>query len=414
MAHHQTHPSHGDAALADRPHSQAAAVRPIRACMFTAESRSGHARYTREVLTALAGAGPARGVSVELVTSRDLAGPFQTERYPIHAVLPPLVDRKQYQTRLGWAASRVCHYAGRDQRFLRWVREQTDLDLVHFQEYTPWLAPLHFPWLRRQGLAVVSTVHNIANHGHASHSYMRFSQRCWRRAWRSCSALIVHTSGLRDSLGEFLGPGHPPIFVTEHGVWEERTSPVTPPETPAVGVPGRLLFFGVLRSNKGLHVLLSAMRHLPGCVLTIAGEPDFGAYQDGIRAQVAGLPAGQVELHARFIEEGEIARFFDQSQVVVLPYTQFESQSGVLHQALAHGRPVVASDVGGLGESVRQWGVGEVVRPDDDRALADGVLRLLGPERYQEAAGRVAQARAERTWDRQAEATLDVYRAVVS
>ena len=70
---------------------------------------------------------------------------------------------------------------------------------------------------------------------------------------------------------------------------------------------------------------------------------------------------------------------FERSRLVILPYTYFASQSGVLHQALAFGRPVVATDVGALGECVRQWGIGPVVPPNDERALAEGIERALEP-----------------------------------
>ena len=179
--------------------------------------------------------------------------------------------------------------------------------------------------------------------------------------------------GLRATLSDLLGPGHPPIHVTPHAVWEERVSPATATEPPRPGEPARLLFFGAIRANKGLHVLLRAMSRLPGCTLTVAGEPEGVGYLDEVRALIAALPAGRVELVPRFVGEAEIAGFFDRAHLVVLPYTEFAAQSGVLHQALAHVRPVVATAVGGLGESVRTWGIGEVVAPGDELALADGI-----------------------------------------
>jgi len=405
----------GAPAHAGQNGSPAAAARgkTVRACMFTAESQKGHARYTRELLSAMAAAGAGRGFEVALVTSRDLAAAYRTAAYPIHPILPPLVERARFRTTLGWGASRVAHYVRRDRTFLRWVGSQADLDVIHTQEYTPWLAPWHFPWLRRRGLAVVATVHNIANYGHSSRAYMRASQLCWRSAWRSASALVVHTEGLRSTLSGVLGPGHPPIHVTPHAVWEERVTPAAPAEPPRPGEAARLLFFGALRANKGLHVLLRAMSRLPGCTLTVAGEPEGAGYLDELRALIAALPAGRVELVPRFVCESEIAGFFDRAHLVVLPYTEFAAQSGVLHQALAHVRPVVATAVGGLGESVRAWGVGEVVAPGDERALAEGIALALRPERYRPAAAAAARVRDELTWSKMAEATLDVYRSVV-
>lgn len=387
-------------------------LQTVRVCMYTAESRMGHARYTRDLLSALARTGVERGVAVELVTSRDLASPYRNALYPIHRILPPLEERASYRSTLTWGAGRVAHYVRRERTFLRWVAATPDLDVVHIQEYTPWLAPGHFRWLRRRGLRVAATVHNIANHGHFSRSYARMSQRCLLSAWRACSALLVHTDGLRGELARFLGPGHPPIHVTPHAVWEERTTPPQPISR-GDGEPARLLFFGMIRPNKGLHVLLEAMERLSDCVLTVAGYPEDEGYLARIRALVDRLPSGRVELVTRFVAEGEIAGLFDRAHLIVLPYTSFASQSGVLHQALAHARPVVATEVGGLGESVRAWKIGEVVAPGDARSLAVGLERALEPERYAAATEATLRVRGELTWTKMAEATLDVYRTLV-
>ena len=388
-------------------------AKSVRTCMYTAESQKGHARYTRDLLLAIATMGVDRGVDVELVTSADLSPNFQSNRYPIHRILPPLANRSVFKWKIAWGISRVSHYIRRDNTFLRFVKSRPDLRLVHIQEYTPWLASRHFAKLRRSGVEVVMTVHNIANYGHASQRYVRAMRSNWRTAWRTCSALIVHTEGLRDQLGRFLGPGHPPIHVTPHAVWEERSAPPITAVPPKADEKARLLFFGMVRANKGLHVLLRAMKLLPTCTLTIAGEHEPGAYHDEILRLVAQCPAGQIELINEFIDQQEIAGYFDRSHLVILPYTEFASQSGVLHQALAHGRPVVASDVGGLGESVRSWGIGEVVEPNNPNMLADGVVAALRPDHYRKAAEATERARKELTWTKMAKATCDVYHSLV-
>jgi glycosyltransferase involved in cell wall biosynthesis len=121
-----------------------------------------------------------------------------------------------------------------------------------------------------------------------------------------------------------------------------------------------------------------------------------------------------VELIDRYIGDEEVADLFDRSRLVILPYTNFTAQSGVLHLALAHGRPVVATDVGALGECVRLWGIGQVAPPCDERSLAGAIERSLDRAAYDAAIEAIARVRGDLTWTRMAEATIDVYRSIVT
>src|SRR5207253_4105308 len=86
-------------------------------------------------------------------------------------------------------------------------------------------------------------------------------------------------------------------------------------------------------------------------------------------------PRLHVEIgHASIPRKTEL---FRETSVVVLPYTSFASQSGVLHDAYAHGRPVVVTDVGALGDTVREDGTGLVVPPGDPVALGRAIASLL-------------------------------------
>ena len=151
----------------------------VRVCMYTAESQKGHARYTRDLLTALTLAGVDRGFTFELITSSDLAEPYRSTPYPIHAILPPLKERSLFPSRVHWAASRLAHYVRRERTFLHWLKSRPDIKLAHFQEYTPWLAPWHFPAIRRPFAACPAS--GGTPPGRSSPSPSTGASRFWKR-----------------------------------------------------------------------------------------------------------------------------------------------------------------------------------------------------------------------------------------
>ena len=138
----------------------------------------------------------------------------------------------------------------------------------------------------------------------------------------------------------------------------------------------RILFFGALRRNKGVDVLLEAFAALPDrdLRLMVAGRGAANVEQE-VRDAAARDPRVVAEIG--FVAEARKHELFRASDLVVLPYTEFSSQSGVLHDAYAHHRPVVVTDVGALGESVRDDGSGWVVPARDAEALAQALTAAL-------------------------------------
>ena len=130
----------------------------------------------------------------------------------------------KFRTATSWAASRFDYYARREHAFLDWVDRHREIGLIHFQEYTPWLAPRHFRTLRsRQGLPIVFTVHNIKHHykKFIMHSIMRDRQLPVGVADLRRAAASTPRVCARGGSRKFLAGNHPPIFVTPHGVWHE-------------------------------------------------------------------------------------------------------------------------------------------------------------------------------------------------
>ena len=132
--------------------------------------------------------------------------------------------------------------------------------------------------------------------------------------------------------------------------------------------PGYVLFIGRIKPYKGLDLLLDAWPHVQS---------------DGRRLRVVGegsLPKrpipDDVDVINRWLSDSEMADQISQSSLVVLPYVE-ASQSGVVPLAASLGRPVVATDVGGLSEQVQDGVSGLLCRRLDAQELANTITTAL-------------------------------------
>ena len=102
-----------------------------------------------------------------------------------------------------------------------------------------------------------------------------------------------------------------------------------------------LLFLGLLRPYKGLEELLPAFRSLPDpkAALLIAGRPRPSDYAERLAAQAGSDP--RVRWHPHFVPDGEVQRWMNAADAVVLPYRQI-STSGAAMLAWSFGKPVIA------------------------------------------------------------------------
>jgi len=168
------------------------------------------------------------------------------------------------------------------------------------------------------------------------------------------------------------------------------------------------LFFGSIRRDKGLDIALQAIAMARNWHLVVAGAANDLSLSTDLARQL-GI-GGRVYWRIGFIPDEEVTTYFTAADVVVLPYKpSFESQSGVLFQAYRHHIPVVVTEVGSLGETVREDGSGIVIPPDNPQALAKALDEALP------LGSRVPWRSLELkySWENVAWLTLSVYRKVV-
>ena len=148
-------------------------------------------------------------------------------------------------------------------------------------------------------------------------------------------------------------------------------SQIAPATVPGAGV----LYAGRLSSEKGVDVLIDAAALLPADVdVTIAGDgPELAALR--ARAEAAGV-TDRVRFAGR-LPSGELHELMRRSAVVVAPSRWYENQPMVVLEAMGCGRPVVASDLGGMPELITDGVTGRLVKHDDPAALAAALTELV-------------------------------------
>jgi glycosyltransferase involved in cell wall biosynthesis len=277
-----------------------------------------------------------------------------------------------------------------------------DVDVVHYQWLT--LEALDALLLAR-GAPRVFTSHNVLRRGTG-----RLREQAARLVVARCEAVVAHTrAGARDLVERF-GADPARVHVIPHGAFDglTRQAAEAPLEPPLATVEGPVvLCFGVLRPYKGVDVLLEAFRELEGAELWIVGRP----WMDVAPLRRAAAAArGNVRFVDRYVADAELPALFRRADLVVLPYRRID-QSGVLYTALAFGKAMVVSDVGGFSELARDHGAAELVAPGDPAGLRRALTRLLDdPAARAGLERRAARAAAgPHSWDEVARRTLALY-----
>ena len=171
---------------------------------------------------------------------------------------------------------------------------------------------------------------------------------------------------------------------------ENGRRPQSAVDEPSAPAPGGLGFFGQLHRDKGILVLLEAVKRLaergaPGVHLYLNGA-NLDYQEESFRRRVAALLEAcgeRVTFRGRYQPEELPERMRDVAWVVV-PSIWWENSPMVIQEAFMHGRPVICSDIGGMAEKVRDGVDGLHFRVADAADLAAVLERATAsPKEWQ-------------------------------
>jgi glycosyltransferase involved in cell wall biosynthesis len=266
-------------------------------------------------------------------------------------------------------------------RAARWINNQQP-ELIIADWWHPFFGPcqrgisgfLPKKWRRK----LIFSMHNVVSHeaGFLDNVLTNWGLR-HARGFITYSNLVTNTLQKRFPTK--------PVFQTElpfYHVFDDaqKASPLAARQSLGLRPEDRvLLFFGYVRPYKGLDVLFSALPEMMQAdrllKLIVAGE--FYQSPDPYYKQVAdtGL-SDRVMFINRFIANEEVPNLYATADVVILPYRE-ATQSGIVSMAFALEKPVIATNVGALAETVTDELTGLLVPPENPQALAAAVRRFF-------------------------------------
>lgn len=250
-----------------------------------------------------------------------------------------------------------------------------------------------------------------AAHGTCREGDLRYRTTRWLedRAMRSADAVMTICDGLRQDI---IARGHPAekVGVIPNAVDTERFSgPAERDEALAaeLGLAGKTVFgfIGSFYDYEGLDVALEALPVVlgthPDCrLLLVGGGPEEAA----LKAQAESLGLNSKVVFTGRVPHDQVERYYGLTDIFVYPRKSMRLTELVTPlkplEAMAQHKMVLASDVGGHRELIRDGETGSLFKADDPHALAAAVSALLeNRERWSERLMRGRRfVEEERTW----------------
>lgn len=238
----------------------------------------------------------------------------------------------------------------------------------------------------------------------------------------SSADIIISPTECYVKNSKFLGKYRDKTIAIAHGiVLEDFHVPYSKAECrEKLSIPinfNLILFLGQLSPHKGPDVLLRAIPEIikrnPNVETVFVGT---GPLLNKLERLAHELSVNNCVRFVGYVDDSLKALFYHASDIFVLPSTTTSESFGVVNlEAMACGLPIIASNIGGIPDVVKDGENGLLVPPKDPKALAEATVRLLEDEHLRRRFSKNGREKVRmHSWPKIAEETERIYRKVLS
>lgn len=282
--------------------------------------------------------------------------------------------------------------------------EQEKFDVVHIHE--PMMPALAISVLHHSSSKelVVGTFHATRSN---SWGYM-----IWKPLLKKWMAKIEGKIAVSDAAMGFIDRYFPGDYrIIPNGIDLQRFSDKVAPIEKYRDGKLNILFVGRLEKRKGFKYLLGAYgrvkKGFPQCRLIVVSPPGRLCKKYEKIAERRNL---KDVVFAGYVSDEDLPRYYNTADIFCAPATGWESFGMVLLEAMATGKPIVATDIPGYAGLISQGVEGLLVKPSDEKALAGAILTLLKDKPMREKMGESGKKKAQDySWDVVAQKVMDYY-----
>jgi glycosyltransferase involved in cell wall biosynthesis len=218
-----------------------------------------------------------------------------------------------------------------------------------------------------------------------------------KKVWRNATHIVANSLGLTELAKKTAGNLGREVICIPNGVDTNKFKPTSPN-------PASILFVGRLTEQKGLTYLLQALALikttnqglLKQTKCTVIGD---GPLRQSLEKESADLGLTGIVTFKGWVDRSEIPAFYAQHQIFAMPSFE-EGMPNVILEAMASQMAIIATNIYGNDELVKDGKNGILIPPANPQALADAILRLLSDGAVRANMGRESRSLALlRGWD---------------
>jgi phosphatidylinositol alpha-mannosyltransferase len=286
------------------------------------------------------------------------------------------------------------------------ILEKHKFDVIHYQE--PFVPFLSHAIIRNSSALNIATFHASFD----KNAFYKYGGSVLKPLWKKIHGRIAVSPSAKASITKYFSDRH--VEIIPNGVDIKRFSPANKPLEKYSDGKLNILFTGRIEKRKGLIYLIQAYKLLkkkyPGIRLIVVGR---GPLLTNHRKYIIKHRIRGVHFEG-FVSQQMLPRYFASADIFCSPALFGESFGIVLLEAMASGKPIVASGISGYRDVVDNNINGLLSAPKDIHSLYEKLESLIVDIKLRQKLGKNGLAKARNfTWKKIAAANLDFYRKII-